>query len=341
MSDLNRAHLREQLAGLENRRIDLVSKRKRANDQWRSTLNEADKVSLDNQIRQFDQEIEGIDKECGELDAKLTKLDAIEDPTNHLHRMLETDLHRIDYTEVKKVIQDLIARSDSEGAAALFLVQKSLAFQGDLCLQAIDEELRPHSFHAIHRHPVKFAHHELKDCRNLLDRIAGRFGVEGAEEIAGDPKEYADRIIRKICSAVFIGSVILIEIYSWDDFQEDDAVCGWFMKHFWEPLIAAFREHPERENAKLLVMLFANGPCTEVFLGNHCCPEIDFSSDRVQPLPLRNWRRDEIEAFLKRGVIRANRTTLQKHTERIFAASENGIPRLICDSLRELILEEV
>ncbi|MDX2032607.1 MAG: hypothetical protein SF339_18170 [Blastocatellia bacterium] len=330
------AALTTQLAHLD-RRLEA------ANAQLNSTLNFSDKDPIRSQIKLIEREIEGVEAELDETDRQLGEQDAVANPANHRHLVLKDTLHRIDYDEVKNLVRELIRRALEDCAAGLFLLQESIAYRGELCLEAIYDELRRASFReTIHRREVRLQKQDEKTMTSLLHRIAGHFNVQASPAAAQSAETYAGEIVQKICSSVYLGSVSVIEIHTWDDFQENEASCAWFLEHFWRPLTMAFHSHGQRQNAKLLIVLVIEGRCPEEIADRHCCTELEQAAEKILPLPLRNWFRHEIEAFLKSGVIKnADPKTIQRRAERIYSASRNGTPNLICDALEKLILEEV
>ena len=315
-----RRSLTERLALLERQWED-------ANHQRNSTLNKADRGPLDLQIEQFDKEIE-------EVEAQLARMDAESDDPNRRHLDFEEKIHRIDFAEVKGRIRTLVDQAKKDGAASLFLLQKSSAMGGRWCLDAIRHELDEGTLD-FKKYPIGFNPNDRRDEYVILDRLAGRLNVEPVND---NLDQYAHEVVHRLCASIQIGSVVLIEIHDWHFFHQKELVCKWFIETFWVSLARSFRAHDKRRNAKLVVVLVADTPAPAWLLQALCRDESSPDLEKPQLLPLRNWTREEIEDWLASGAVRwGGELTINEMVELIYSASDEGRPQEVYESLRKYV----
>jgi hypothetical protein len=318
-----RNRLTERLAKLERQW-------KAANDQRDATLNWADRGPLDQQIKRLDEEIEEVEKELAEMDAE-------SDDPNRRHLDFEEKIHRIDFAEVKSRIRTLIDQAKNDGAASLFLLQKSNALGGRWCIDAIRHELAQGTFD-FKQYPIGFNLYDRRDEHVILDRLAGRLNVE---PVSDDLDRYTHEVVQRLCAAIQIGSVVLIEIHQWDYFHHQERVFKWFVESFWARLARSFRAHDKRRNAKLVVVLVADTAARADWLQALCLEELNPEIEKLQLLPLRNWTREEIEDWLASGAVRrGDAQTIIEMAELIYSASDEGRPPLVYEALRKYVFNK-
>lgn len=342
MTNLKRDRLTRTIARLEKRHAALSREQEAANDQYLGALGAADRVRLDEQIETRETEMQDIECEIEKLEKELARLDSQSADPNRRHLDFEGKIHTIDYSEVRETVARLIERARQDCAASLFLIQGGNRFGGAWCLDAMREELGRNRPLPIVPRNIGFRPDERKDRLALLDRIAGHFNVRHPKAGTEDPDAYAREIVCKIAAATHIGSAELIGIHGWDYLQKQDGLLEWFLRRFWVPLVRDFRAHEKRKNAKLIIVLVADGPSPEDLLRDHCCDEENYEEEKLLPLPLRHWHRHEIEAFLSSGVVEwAGTQTIEELAEMIHGSSEGGMPRLACEALRKHVFSEV
>jgi hypothetical protein len=338
MSDRARERLAKNLAALEKRYNLLEEQQDAANTQLDSTLDRAQRVLIEQGIKDRDDELQQVECRIEAIEAELAKLDSQLGDPNRDHLDFESRIHKIDYTEVRAAIARLIERARADCAATLFLLPEGNVFGASWCLDAVRETLAAESFNAVTPRRVGFPREAQKDRLALLDRLAEHFNAGDAR--AADADAYASAIARRIVAATHIGSTELIEIHGWDYLHRQDGMLDWFLRQFWTPLIEAFRAHEKRNNARLLVVLVADGVME--LAPEHCCDDAAFDERKLLRLQLRNWRRDEIESFLRSGAVTwAGLETIEELTGVIFDASRGGLPRPAYEALRKHVFNEV
>ena len=289
-----------------------------ANGQLNATTNAAERELHKQQLKNLDSQIEEAEAELKQCD--LRSSNPIIRSTTFYSKMPE-----IDFREVHEVLDDFVIRAKADCAASLFLIQESQALGGRWCLDILRQKIGG-SYHET----IGFAFSERKDESAILQKLAGRLGVEPS---AGD---LAGEVISKLCKRIAIGTSTLIEIGNWEYFCENEKALNWFVGDFWPRLVKAFHAC-KRRNAKLVTVLIAETPIAESLLTPHACAPPDFNPEKLRPLPLRNWTQEEIEQWLMSGILPWSEDVTEKmiadEARLIYQASRRGEPDRVYEQL--------
>ncbi len=315
---------------LNEREAALVMRRQAAEDHLNGTINAADRAPLKRQIEGFDKELEEIEAERNRSAAKSS------DP-NRRYLNFEEKIHLIDFSEAREILGGFLGQAKEDGAAGLFLIQNSNALGGKWCLEIVRQELN-RSTMDYKPHPVGFTKNDKLDEMTILEKLADRFAVS---PVAGGADAYAAEIIKRICRSIHTNSAVFIEFNNWDYFCANDKVFTWFVEQFWARLVQSFRLHDKRRKAKLVIVLTTSRPVPAHLLQAHCCDEANPMAEKLRPLPLRTWMRQEVEDFLDSGVFTWGAgLTLAAMTDLVYESSQGGQPFLVYEALREHIFNE-
>jgi hypothetical protein len=125
-----------------------------------------------------EREVKSIAQEMEDVDAQLDALDQKSPDSNRQYLILEEDLHEIDFTEVKKVVDRIISQINrDEGGNASFLLQRSLLREGRLCLLQIKKYLR-NITRDLKSYHIEFSVDTELNHIGLLNRLASHLGIE-------------------------------------------------------------------------------------------------------------------------------------------------------------------
>jgi hypothetical protein len=143
------------------------------------------------------------------------------------------------------------------------------------------------------------------------------------------------------------GSIVLLEIRTWDHLALPDVFLPWFVSEFWEPLVQRLpgitREKP------LVTVICVVVALTPVRLENldpalQCCSD-NLDPTKILPLPLRSWQQAEIHDWLLRysGLgkppIEVDPAQITTMAERVYLASNGGCPNPARHALLEAVEE--
>ena len=187
--NLKRKTLTERLALLEKQYLA-------ASNQLDSTLNAGDKIPLQKQLELIEAEIE-------ETEQALTTLDAQSQNANRQYLDFEDKIHRLDYSEVRTLLDGTVKQSRKEGSLGLFLLHNGNALGGRWCLDLIRKELKEATNDFKH-FEIGFIKQDKLDEFVMLDRLAGKLNIEA---ITHDAEAYAKEVIRKICGSLQLVSI--------------------------------------------------------------------------------------------------------------------------------------
>lgn len=316
LQELKRKALAENLAELEKKFLAV-------SNQLSSTLNAGDKIPLQKQLELIEAEIE-------ETEQALTTLDAQSQNANRQYLDFEDKIHRLDYSEVRTLLDGTVKQSRKEGSLGLFLLHNGNALGGRWCLDLIRKELKEATNDFKH-FEIGFIKQDKLDEFVMLDRLAGKLNIEA---VTHDAEAYAKEVIRKICGSLQLGSVVLIEVHQWDYFAQQQQMLTWFVEKFWLQLVCEFKASQTHRNVKVMAVLVADSTIPDNCWQVHCCGENDVASEKLALLPLRHWKRDEVEDWISNyGGVNWNEQKLTQMTDLIFNASSGGFPSLIYQAL--------
>lgn len=289
-----------------------------ASQQLMSTLNEADKPALQQQLAMYQQQIQVLEQRTNLLHPSSAE-------TTPQQSGLETHILQIDFDEALALFRQTVDSFEHECGAALFVLENSGRLCGDLCV-SLFKHLLEEQTRDFKPYPVDLSKAATPDEYGLFNRLGAFFQLPAA---AGDDlAQYADTLLAKVCGAVRNGSIVLFELQQWDSFTLLQAqVLQRFLELFWHPLLQSLPTLPcHAQRVKFVTLITADlsmaEPCRSL-----CCGENMFQ------LQLRHWKFDEIQRWLRRFTD-LNDQQIGYITDAIFRESYDGIPRLVYNTLK-------
>ena len=283
-------------------------------------LNAVNQIPLENQVRSLIQKL-------SELYEKQEQLKSADSSPQERHHAISRHLHKIDFAQARNTFQRLLSRTDACGGAALFLLQESLWYCGDLCVNWMKQQLETQTGDFKH-YAVRFAPNRIPDEFGLFDGLGGHLNEPRNDDTC---EQYAERLLRKLYASARSGTVILFEFPNWEELARPDQtrVFRRFHDLFWRPLSQQFP-------AVMAQRGWRNVKCVAVFLTSGqlalpselCCDNpAHFSCEQAFRLKLKNWTKAEIQEWL---VNFGGYDT--RHAEDVaaecFSSSKNGVPHI-------------
>jgi len=111
------------------------------------------------------------------------------------------------------------------------------------------------------------------------------------------------------------------------------------MEHFWHPLVAQFRAvHDQKPLAKLVVLIVVHPSLIEDKLKSaYFCSYDQFAAERILPLPLSKWTREDILDWLYTlSLDEMSNDEIEEMAQQLFRLSQQGLPRKV----KQLIMQE-
>ncbi|NJP12238.1 MAG: hypothetical protein HC866_24530 [Leptolyngbyaceae cyanobacterium RU_5_1] len=274
----------------------------------------------------LERQIENLVVEMESTETQLNTLEASNPTPNRHYLQLKEDLPKIDFVKQMNRVESILKRFNPDGGAALFLIQDSYSMAGAYLKARIQDCLGTKAKH----YPVVFSLDTGVDERALLDRLAGYFDVQAISEL----NQYALAIVNKLCQSLRGGTTIFVELQKWDEVPDQDRVLSWFLEHFWIPLGQQLNAVSQTYRGfKVIAVIVSDTELSAECLELPCyCKSREFDSQKVVPLPLKNWEEGEIQHWLEihQELSRSRSETLAK---RIYQKSKNGIPQLVIGAL--------
>lgn len=309
-----------------------------AQAEWGSADSVA-RVRLDRKIEQFLQDAEYYEQRLRELDSQSSSPGV---PENNIEKFLCT----IDRKQARKKTADIRDKLRREGGAALFFLQRSKKQMGSYCVEEIfnlvmaDQRCDGEMQGGYKRCPVDL-NSAISQCdsRELLIRLAGHYDLD---EIA-DSEELSKRLTERISSSIGEESATFIEIRGIDRLLEQENFFKWFIEQFWKSLIDQIKLTSSAHRSKVVITLIADSQIFHRCPSNYFCDDSAFDCYKMVELPLPDWTVDDVYSWLNPLRRQFKRTQwlsdeeIERFAEKICRDSE-GIPKLICSSLREEFL---
>jgi hypothetical protein len=286
---------------------------------------------------------ENAARRAGELEQRIQDLEAmiraLDQPKQRSHR-LESQLHKMDFLNLVRLVRRFIEAETSRFQAGLLLLQRCVPMSGRLAVRRVREVLSQSTgsgrFRAVQ---VSFRVGDRHDPASLLRCLARELAVD----IDGfDPTEQIDRIADTICGSLQGGSILLLEIGQCDYLASyHPGGLQWLVVEFWQRFLSRLQESASRLPGRVivlgLVLIDAELPdgCLPT---EHCCTHDVFAQERLMEVELEPWTISDIENWLT-SFAAESRACPQEHisamAEAIHRASAGGLPSLIANQILE------
>jgi len=351
LTHLNPTHSETDMTGLRsdrmhkslNRHLDrLYEEWERVYDQMGRTWDERQLLLLERQAEALERRIKGFEEKVGPCEVGSSPQAA---RRRYLH--WERYIPEINFTEVLRLIEDVFRRFEgTPGGAALFLLQNAHSMGGRWCVERVRRLLSEKTADFKH-YEIGLSPGDRLDAWTLLRRLGEYVGSElppvdqDAEYDELAIRNYARVIGQKIVGSLQSGSVVFVELRTWDASSLQSYFLPWFVQDFWASLVRQLslvvHKHPL---VNFIGMIVVETPIPEGGLAvDLCCTQEQFSGEKALPLPLRLWTLEEIRRWLfsfsglTAPSIGVEAQAIERMAQNIHEASGGGQPELVYTAL--------
>ncbi len=308
--------------------------------------------ALDAVTRQrIKRQIEDLDIEIAELDEKirLCELGAVQATAQQRRKHLESAIPKINFTEVFETLAQITERAQAEqGGAALLMLQNAHAMGGELCMGRVKRLLSEETSDFRH-YEIGLTSGDRLDPWTVMRRLGGYLGCAPPEAEASplQLQDYVQSLRSTLEGSVQCGSIVLLEIRTWDHHTLPTVFLPWFVRDFWTPLVQRLPDIARKNPLVTVICIIVAHtpvPMADFDPALQCCDDT-FDPTKLLPLPLRCWEQVEIYDWLLRysglsapeiGVEAAQFAAM---AERIYLAAGNGQPMSVRQALLDAIEE--
>lgn len=314
VSELSRKELSKKIA-------DLQEQIEACKNQYRSTIDDAQKVVLKRKL-------DNLDKQIAEIEKQLSGKDLSED-TNRRSLALKEKLPKIDFKESLRIVTKILDQFEEQHGAACFLLNDSFNMAGDLFSLELKDLLNSETTD-LKYYEIAFSVGSRLDEIGFLQGMAAHLGLDEINR-----QEHYSKIIEKIFSSLENGSIILLELRKIDLLDNKEAFLSWLIDTFWNALIRKMPvacELKEVEQIRFIILVVSDDDIEEECLElPFFCQEFDMYKALI--IPLQDWKETDVRTWLTKhsGLPRDKITPMAKS---IYKSSRGGTPKLICDALK-------
>lgn len=258
----------------------------------RLTINPADRVLLDAQIKSLEEEHEQLDRDLQKIDEQLA-----DGSDSYRKRALawQQTLPNLDYQKARQIAKDVLTRFEDKEGAVLFMLQRSHEMCGHWCLAALREMVDQGNGKFI-SHNVKFTPLERPSEIELLNKLGHCLNAVVENDIAAS----VTAVIKKLYEAVQSGGTVFVSIEFPDGQSVSPNFFKWFVEEFWCALVqSSTAAANECELFKVIIAIVVSSSlpdeCIQAYLGSL---DAAFDFRKILELPLENWTSEDIRKWL-------------------------------------------
>ncbi|MGI0486437.1 hypothetical protein ACN4EK_13435 [Pantanalinema rosaneae CENA516] len=252
--------------------------------------------------------------------------------------ILKQNLPLLDFNSAKKKFEQLICEFDvdEQGGSAVFLIQKSQAMLGEICLQGIQDTIRVKPGETLKPYRLEFFPGVTWDEKEILRALGKQLGK--FEEVT-DIDRYAQEIRKILIGALRGYTTLFIELHGWDILteQQQKRLLHWFLEDFWKHLVAERdRIAEDYDNVRCIAAIVVAGelePDLQQLPYFQCTSENWQGEIKIIELPLENWTTKDIEEWLKKCP-KLSKKDSKAMAERIYRITK-GLPIAARDRLEK------
>jgi hypothetical protein len=342
----------EQKKNVLNEQLLLLTRRYQAAASQRNrTLNEADRILLD-------QQLDGLYAEMEQISDQLSRLEQNtgEGPAAPRHRHWEAKLPQIDFRQAWSDFQTIFQNhlEGEAGGALLLLLPDCETMCAHLLVRRIHTWLQTEIGYAKVKHlGIEILEHNQLTALQLLNRLGSHFNHALPEHEATNLAEsqlhaHVASLVDKLCGSLDRDQTLLIEMtVVAPEFYGEQPFLTWFLDDFWTRLtqtLAVVVRQQQRPGLKCILTLATDValPPTPMLVERYC-PAAQFGHDqggKFVCLPLNDWSEEDIRIWLRRhsGVgDQWSEALLAEKARSIFARSRNGNPLRARTQLVEML----
>ncbi|MEH2032200.1 MAG: hypothetical protein V7K67_21550 [Nostoc sp.] len=300
---------------------DLLKEQEACSNQYRSEIDEAQRVRLKRKL-------EDLDKKIDDLEHQLYSNDLNAD-ANRRFRALEDKLPKIDFKKQISIVKNILEQFTEDGAA-LFLINDSLNMAGDLFRLEFKKMLEEETTDLKH-YEIAFSIGRRLDEIGFLQGLGGHLGIDEIE----NEREYST-VIDKIFGFIENGSIVFIELRKINLLSNREDFFSWLVNNFGKtlveklPLICHFKDI---EQVKFIFLAMSDTDICKEYAKLSCfCTEVEFDKYKILEIPLKEWTEKDIRDWLTKhsGLSKEINTAIAKD---VYESSRGGTPKNIRDAL--------
>ena len=308
------------------------------------TLGAVDETRLERQMAELEVRIEEWEERV-----RLCELGAVQATAQQRRKHLESAIPKINFTEVFETLAQITERAQAEqGGAALLMLQNAHAMGGELCMGRVKRLLSEETSDFRH-YEIGLTSGDRLDPWTVMRRLGGYLGCAPPEAEASplQLQDYVQSLRSTLEGSVQCGSIVLLEIRTWDHHTLPTVFLPWFVRDFWTPLVQRLPDIARKNPLVTVICIIVAHtpvPMADFDPALQCCDDT-FDPTKLLPLPLRCWEQVEIYDWLLRysglsapeiGVEAAQFAAM---AERIYLAAGNGQPMSVRQALLDAIEE--
>jgi hypothetical protein len=308
-----------------------------------------DKVLIKEKIKELESEISDLEREIQAMTAASAL--QLEEGSPQVSQVIrdydyawQGKIHRIDFSQSRKIFDPILGRFENSGGAVLFFCQKSAAMGGDLCTQAIKESLDRLQFKLAPPREFTFESYDIAEPEPFLNFLASKYDLTPREPVDEDLNAYISRINQAIWGALYAGNVFLLQVQIKCELCLDDQFIQWFVNEFWKNLCEPLNPS---QRIRLVGIFSVDMEVPKVLIDKLRCTKSKFDSEKLLLLPLKKWKKDEIYGWLidHSGLleppISLSQTQLERMATSIYAKSNSGEPITVYSQLMDEMSRKV
>jgi len=299
-----------------------------AYEQKRTLLSDAEKISIDLQIKNLFGKME-------QAEAQLKTLEHTEkSPAQHALD-LETYLPAIDFQQAAEHVQQVLDRLGSRGGAALFFLQNSYLMGGAWFIRRIKDRLKSVS-RSFREYNVGVSDDMRPDEFGIISRLAEYFGV--SFQTTDGAQGAAARIVDYLCGGEVVRTkdIIFIEIRGWGELDSPDSALQRFIEGFWQPLVQRLPTITQYEDFKFIAFITAEDKLPEPGLpASVCCQIQNFQPAYALELTLTPWTPEDVRDLC--GYTGRTSAEITRMAGRVYQRSQQGIPQYVSMTLTDYL----
>lgn len=300
---------------------DLLEEKEACEHQYRSEIDEAQRVRLKRKLDNFGRQIDNLERQLYDND--------LTGDVNRRSRALEDKLPKIDFKKQINTVKNILEQVEEDGAV-LFLINDSLNMAGDLFRLELKKILEDETTHFKH-YEIAFSIDRRLDEIGFLQGLGGHLGIDEIE----NKGEYS-KLIDKIFGFIENGTIIFIELRKINLLSNKEDFFSWLVNHFWKTLVEKLPLICQLKNIEQVKFIFLamsdTDICKEYAQLSYFCTEIDFDKYKILEIPLKEWTEKDIRDWLTKhsGLSKERITAIAKD---VYESSRGGTPKNIRDAL--------
>ncbi|WP_178381642.1 hypothetical protein [[Phormidium ambiguum] IAM M-71] len=264
-----------------------------------TVMNNAEKIAIEEDIKQKEAEI-------NHLQTEIKRLRALESGSDRIYRNSfnnwQEKFTEIDFSKANLIINNVLNKIKNQEGAALFFLQNSSSMKGDLCIKKLESQLKSMG-HWYRPYILAFSPYQKVNQANFLNFLAENLGIDPYPiDLSISTSEislYTNDVIRKICGSLCSGHILFIQVDIYY-LNPENQFLNWFLNEFWCPLVRQLPELSQRHRlVRFVAVLAIRGSLPKDCLPSSLyCKKQNLDREKFLELPLQKWKDKDIENWL-------------------------------------------